>query len=294
MNNSSNKNTLAPEVEPVIKLIPFKPEFIDVFLEWRNQPLSLKHNPLASISREELLNLLMEDGTNLVDIINKERFRWFIDYKGFPVGNVSLKNINLVMNTAEIAYGISEKHQGLGIATAAVKLMIEKVFSETKIRKLYALIHDQNQPSIRLIKRLGFQQEGYLREHYIINGSPANEFMFGLLKSDFQLSQSQKNIPEANQIKHVIFLENIEGVATTENQIKAHVSFLRDLEQQGKLAMCGPFTNYKGGMIILNVSQYQEAMAIAITDPFIKEKVRNFTIRTWALSNEENNHLGMG
>lgn len=47
-------------------------------------------------------------------------------------------------------------------------------------------------------------------------------------------------------------------------------------------------------MIILNVSQYEEALAIAISDPFVKEKVRTFTIRTWALSNEENNHLGMG
>lgn len=99
---------------------------------------------------------------------------------------------------------------------------------------------------------------------------------------------------ESLHIKHVILLESIEGVKTTVEQIKAHIAFLRDLDRKGLLIMCGPFSNYAGGMIILNTSNFEEATQLASSDPFVKEGLKKFSVRTWEISNEENNHLGMG
>ena len=98
---------------------------------------------------------------------------------------------------------------------------------------------------------------------------------------------------EKDFTKHVILLKNIEGIKTSREQILAHVEFLRELKSQKKLIMCGPFDLNLGGMIILNVCDLNEAEAIAKSDPFVKERVRTFEVRTWFLSCEENNHLGV-
>ncbi len=47
-------------------------------------------------------------------------------------------------------------------------------------------------------------------------------------------------------------------------------------------------------MIIIKAFDFNEAKAIAESDPFVLSKVRTFEIRSWELSCEENNHMGMG
>ena len=53
-----------------------------------------------------------------------------------------------------------------------------------------------------------------------------------------------------NHRRYVIFLDQIEGVETTEAHVREHVQFLKKLEDNEQLELCGPFTDYKGGMLI--------------------------------------------
>jgi len=94
--------------------------------------------------------------------------------------------------------------------------------------------------------------------------------------------------------RYVIFLDQIKGVKTTENHIRDHVQFLKQLEENGRLVLCGPFIDHKGGMVIIRADSLEEARQVAHSDPFVKSGVRNCEIRSWQLSCEENNHLGMG
>lgn len=170
----------------MIKLIPYQPSFLDAFIEWRNQPLSLRHNPLKAMSREDLASGLAAEGSDLSDLRKFETYRWFVESDGEVVGSVGLKNISRMMGYGEIGYGISPAHQGKGIATAAVRLVVEMCFQRSPLRKLLAYVHDQNVASCRVLRKLGFVQEGLLREHYVINGVPENELLFGLLKHEWK------------------------------------------------------------------------------------------------------------
>lgn len=95
-------------------------------------------------------------------------------------------------------------------------------------------------------------------------------------------------------IRFVIFLTSIDGKKTSEELIRNHISFLRKLDKEKKLVMCGPFTDKKGGMIVLKAANLEEAKKIAANDPFVREGIRRFEVRSWELSCEENNHMGMG
>ena len=167
-------------------LIPYQPSFLDSFIEWRTQPLAIRHNPLQAMAKEDIAKMLESEGSDLSELRKYETYRWFVECDGATVGSVGLKNISHTMGYAEIGYGIGEVHQGRGIATLAVGLLVQMCFRESSLRKLLAYVHDKNLASCKVLQKLGFRQEGLLREHYLINGVPENELLFGLLKHEWK------------------------------------------------------------------------------------------------------------
>ncbi len=73
--------------------------------------------------------------------------------------------------------------------------------------------------------------------------------------------------------------------------VQKHVNHLRSLEQNGKLYLCGPFTDYAGGIEILVADSFEEAKKIAESDPFISEGYKTFELRTLEVANKDNNYL---
>jgi hypothetical protein len=61
------------------KLIPYQPSFLDSFLEWRAQPLSVQHNPLQAMSKEEITKMLESEGSDLSDFKRYESYSWFVE-----------------------------------------------------------------------------------------------------------------------------------------------------------------------------------------------------------------------
>jgi uncharacterized protein len=73
--------------------------------------------------------------------------------------------------------------------------------------------------------------------------------------------------------------------------IKSHVEYLKSLKSQGKLILCGPFTDYPGGMVVISAENIFEATNIAKSDPLIASGCKSFDIRTLEQANEGNNYL---
>ncbi len=90
-----------------------------------------------------------------------------------------------MMGTAVIGYMIGEDFHGRGIATQAVKLWTSMIFDLTDIRRLTASVAEQNYASLRVLEKVGYKREGLLREHFIIQGTPTNQIVFGLLRSEW-------------------------------------------------------------------------------------------------------------
>jgi ribosomal-protein-alanine N-acetyltransferase len=172
-----------------VKLVPYQSSFLEAFIAWRSEPLTVRHNPLQPMTATEVAKMLEDAGSDLSDLRKYESYRWFVALDADIAGSVSLKNISHTMGYAEIGYGIAEIHHRKGIATAAVRLLVEKAFTQTALRKLLALVHDENRPSCRVLEKLGFQKEGLLREHYIIHGKAENEILYGLLKSEWEAAR---------------------------------------------------------------------------------------------------------
>lgn len=94
--------------------------------------------------------------------------------------------------------------------------------------------------------------------------------------------------------RYVILLNDNKNKPTTREAVRAHVQHLKTLDKNKQLVLCGPFTNYAGGVVIIKAANLDQAKQIAENDPFVKDGFRSYEVRELELSCEENNHMGMG
>ncbi len=63
--------------------------------------------------------------------------------------------------------------------------------------------------------------------------------------------------------------------------IEAHKAFLERLRQSGHLEMSGPFTDKTGGAYLIKAVNFEEAKALAFTDPVHTTKSSVVTVYEW-------------
>lgn len=90
---------------------------------------------------------------------------------------------------AEIGYGMnSDEFKGKGFMSEALKPILEYGFKEMNLHRIEALVAPYNKPSLKLIQKFNFRQEGHLKKHYFVNGVPEDSLFFALLRSEFNHS----------------------------------------------------------------------------------------------------------
>lgn len=170
----------------MIQLIPIKLSYAETWHQWRCEQDMLRYNPVTLLTLEELRAQMKMMSSNLLNLNEFEEFRFFLQFQNQLVGTIGIKNINRVMMYCEIGYVVGEAFQGKGFGSSGLKLLVEKIFKETHLRKILAYVAEDNLASRRIMQKAGFTQEGLCREHYIINGKPTNEILYGILRSDLK------------------------------------------------------------------------------------------------------------
>ena len=93
---------------------------------------------------------------------------------------------------------------------------------------------------------------------------------------------------------YVMFIERGKTYNKINKEMVAkHVAFIRNLDDDGKLVLCGPVKGYPGvaGMIILRAESYEEADGLCRTEPFVAEGYATYKLRMLQPGNRENNYL---
>lgn len=105
------------------------------------------------------------------------------------IGDCGFHTCYLPHSRAEIGYGLREdQDKNKGYMKEAILAVMDYGFEVMKLNRIEAFISPANIPSQKLVKRLGFKQEGHLRGHYCKNGIIDDSLVFGLLKNEYQYS----------------------------------------------------------------------------------------------------------
>ncbi|MFG2954334.1 GNAT family N-acetyltransferase [Streptomyces sp. NPDC048291] len=92
---------------------------------------------------------------------------------------------------------IGADHRGRGYATEAVMLLLRFMFAERRYHKCLAAVFAHNEASLALFRRLGFTEEGRLREHVFFAGRHHDLVMMGMLAEEFDQRHTTSEAGEA-------------------------------------------------------------------------------------------------
>lgn len=147
-----------------IRLRALEPEDLDVLYRWENDPsLWEVGDTLAPYSRYLLKEYIANSHQGIyeshqlrmmIELINEQR----------PVGLIDLFDFEPRHARAACGILIDPACQGEGLATEALRLMMEYAFSHLRLHQLYVHIPVTNEPSKRLFTRCGFKESGILKD----------------------------------------------------------------------------------------------------------------------------------
>lgn len=102
------------------------------------------------------------------------------------LGIVCLRVTAAENETLEIGYRLHPDVQRRGFGYEACVALIDYLFDRIEARKLVALCAAPNEPSWRLMAKLGMQREAELREYSFLAGAWQDEYVYGLLRREWR------------------------------------------------------------------------------------------------------------
>ncbi len=140
-------------------------------------------NPYTNKDGVRFLKMMLRKGKPTTDFA--------IEIDGEAVGGIGvIIQSDVEKISAEIGYWLGEDYWNKGIMTRAVKEMVDYVFSNLPVKKLYAPVFDFNTASHRVLEKAGFKREGILKKAAIKNGKIIDLHYYGLI--NYQLSMNNE------------------------------------------------------------------------------------------------------
>lgn len=119
----------------------------------------------------------------------EKAYDWAIRRRTDPrrhLGNISTWQVSRLTRTGEIGYWIRTDDNGKGLATEATRAIMRIGFQDLGFHKITLRIAVGNQASQRVAEKLGFSQEGILREELLIRGRWVDHLLYSLLDHEFE------------------------------------------------------------------------------------------------------------
>lgn len=105
---------------------------------------------------------------------------------GEMVGDAMLAWQSATHRGGEIGYVINPNYQGHGYATEASRAMLALGFDQLGLHRVIARIDSRNDPSARVLRRLGMRQEAHLVHNEWFKGEWTDEIDFAILEDEWR------------------------------------------------------------------------------------------------------------
>ena len=178
-------STTFPELEtPRLVLRELQPEDAEAAFEFYSDAEVVRYydSPLTELeqARQEIANhrRRFEAG---------EAIRWGIVVKGEGrvAGTCGYFARDTACRHATLSYVLAGRHWHQGLMTEALAAVIRFGFERYGLHRIEAYVAVPNRASLRLLHKLGFREEGRLRERFFVDGRFHDETMLSLLEGDF-------------------------------------------------------------------------------------------------------------
>lgn len=132
----------------------------------------------------------VDDSKNFIEATLKQfaandGFQAGIWYKGELAGVIGYHGISWQNNSTSIGYWLGEGYQGKGIMTRATRVLVEYALNELKLNRVEIRCAEKNLKSRAIPERLGFKNEGLIRQSEWLYDHYVAHFVYGMLREEW-------------------------------------------------------------------------------------------------------------
>ncbi|CRK80438.1 GNAT family N-acetyltransferase [Neobacillus massiliamazoniensis] len=138
------------------------------------------------------------EASRLIDMFHKNFYekrgiRWGIILKENQkfIGTIGLNALQMNNKRAEIGYELHPAYWRKGYISEAIKEVLRFSFEIIDLNRIGAVVYPENEPSLKLLMKIGFEKEGLLRGYIQQNNQFHDTYVLSLLKYEWE--NRQKN-----------------------------------------------------------------------------------------------------
>lgn len=121
----------------------------------------------------------------LKDYAENNSITTFVLYKGEIVGIAGYNKIDWTNKIAYIGYWLGKEYQGKGIMTRVAKALTEYAFHELELNRVDISAAVKNEKSRSIPEKLGFVNEGCIRQAEWLYNHYVDHIVYGMLAEDW-------------------------------------------------------------------------------------------------------------
>jgi len=151
--------------------------------------------PLKARDEARRLVLRIHEGFH-----SRRFFQWGIarETDNRIIGTATLFYLDSNNLRAEIGYALVRREWGKGYMREALQALLGFAFQELSLQRIEADVDPRNVASSKLLRTLGFKQEGVLRERWRATGEVQDSVIYGLLRREWNGCESHYRILSTN------------------------------------------------------------------------------------------------
>jgi ribosomal-protein-alanine N-acetyltransferase len=110
-----------------------------------------------------------------------------LTWDGALIGAATLSAVvRGVFDNAYLGYWIDEAHGGRGLMTEAVRRVVGYAFEPAGLHRVQAAVMPRNAPSIRVLQKAGFREEGFALRYLRIAGVWEDHRIFAVTREEWR------------------------------------------------------------------------------------------------------------
>ena len=108
-----------------------------------------------------------------------------VTYDDELVGQVTVSTVvRGAFDSASVGYWVDERVAGRGVTPTALALVVDHCFRTANLHRVEAAVRPDNAPSLRVVRKLGFREEGLHPRYLYIDGAWRDHRGFALTAED--------------------------------------------------------------------------------------------------------------
>ena len=129
------------------------------------------------------------------DAMRGSDFRYYLTEKGSDkiIGTVCIGQVLFgSVKSCVLSYKIDKDYRGKGYCSEAVDEMIYLAFHTLRLHRIEAQVMPRNKPSLAIMEKFGFENEGLSRKCFEINEKWEDHYRFALLNDTVSAKQNYR------------------------------------------------------------------------------------------------------